>query len=385
MKVAVVHEWLSEWAGSERVLAQILACFPDADLYSLVDSLSPTDRRHIGDRRARTSFIARLPFSGNKPWRYLPLMPLAIEQFDLTGYDLVISSCHAVAKGVITGPDQVHVSYVHSPMRYAWDLQPQYLRGSAGRGLRGMALRSLLHYLRMWDVRTANGVDAFAANSAFVARRIWKVYRRQASVIHPPVEISKFPLREQKEDFYLCASRLMPYKRMDIVVAAFAQMTDRRLIVIGDGPEYKSLKRLAGPNVTLMGYQPGEVLADHLQRARALVFAAQEDFGILPVEAQACGTPVIAFGKGGVREIVRGPGESRPTGLFFERQSPVDIVSAVEQFERQGGLIRASDCRSNAERFSIERFRAQFHRFVTTAIAQTRGGQSSSSNTASIV
>jgi glycosyltransferase involved in cell wall biosynthesis len=260
LKIAVVHEWLSDWAGSERVVAQILTCYPEADLFSLVDSLSDSDRAKIGGRYARTSFIARLPFSRSKPWRYLPLMPLAIEQFDLSDYDLIISSSHAVAKGVITGPDQVHVSYIHSPMRYAWDLQPDYLRGKMGRGMRGLALRPLLHYLRLWDMRTANGVDAYAANSSFVARRIWKTYRREARVIHPPVEVAQFSPLEVKDDFYLCASRLMPYKRVEIVAEAFSEMSKRRLVIIGNGPQLATVKRAAGPNVTILGYQPSATM-----------------------------------------------------------------------------------------------------------------------------
>ncbi len=370
MKVAVIHEWLVDWAGSERVLREILACFPEADLHCLVDSLSPQDRAKIGGRYGRQTFIRHLPFAGSRPWWYLPLLPLAVEQFDLSRYDLVISSSHAVAKGVITGPDQIHLSYVHSPMRYAWDLQQEYLRDAMGKGIRGLALRGLLHYLRMWDVRTSHGVDAFAANSAFVARRIWKVYRREACVIHPPVDISSFSPTQTKDDYYLCASRLMPYKRVDIVTEAFTRMPNRKLVVIGDGPQYKAIKRIAGPNVTFLGYQPSEVLRTYLQNAKAFVFAAQEDFGILLVEAQACGTPVIALNKGGAREIVRGLGEPDPTGLFFYPQSAAALVEAVERFEREGAGISYIHCRSNAERFSIETFRAEFRRFVAANIRQ---------------
>jgi len=370
MRTAIVHEWLADWAGSERVLAEILACFPEADLYSLVDSLSDSDRRHLGGRHARTTFIQRLPLGRTRPWAYFPLLPLAIEQLDLSAYDLIISSSHAVAKGVITGPDQIHLSYVHSPMRYAWDQQQQYLRAVGP--VRRLALRGLLHYLRIWDSRTCNGVDAFAANSAFVARRIWKTYRREACVIHPPVDIGGFQLQQAKEDFYLCASRLMPYKRVDLVAAAFAQMPDRRLLVIGSGPEYNSIRRAAAPNVTVMGYQPDEVLKQHLQSARAFVFAAQEDFGILPVEAQACGTPVIAFGRGGLREIVQGPETPTPTGVFFDSQAAPAIVEAVRRFERLPNGISPERCRQNAERFSPERFRAEFRRFVATSVAESR-------------
>jgi glycosyltransferase involved in cell wall biosynthesis len=372
MKIAVVHEWLVDWAGSERVLAEILACFPEADLFSLVDSLSEETRARLGGKQARTSFIGRLPFARRKPWVYLPLLPIAIEQFDLSGYDLVISSSHAVAKGVITGPDQIHVSYVHSPMRYAWDLQREYLRGPMGRGLRGIALRSVLHYLRLWDVRTAHGVDAFAANSGFVARRIVKVYGRSAEVIYPPVDLSALQPRESKQEFYLCASRLMPYKRVDLVAAAFAQMPNRKLVVIGDGPDYKAVKRAAGSNVTLLGYQSDAVLREHLQNARALIFAAEEDFGILPVEAQACGTAVIAFGGGGVRETIRDLSQPEPTGVFFDTQSIPALIAAVDRFEREGGVITSAACRRNAERFGVERFRREFLQFVQASLAHSR-------------
>jgi glycosyltransferase involved in cell wall biosynthesis len=369
MKIAVVHEWLGDWAGSERVLAEILACFPEADLYCLVDSLSSQDRTRLGGRHGRQTFIRHLPFAGSRPWWYLPLLPLAVEQFDLSKYDLIISSSHAVAKGVITGPDQVHLSYVHSPMRYAWDMQHEYLRGSRGGNISSLPLRALLHYLRMWDVRTSHGVDAFAANSAFVARRIWKTYRREACVIHPPVDIASFSLTESKDEYYLCASRLMPYKRVDIVAEAFTRTPNRKLVIIGNGPEYKAIKRVSGPNVTLLGYQPSQVLRTYLQNAKAFLFAAQEDFGILPVEAQACGTPVIAFDKGGVREIVRGLGEPDPTGVFFSSQSVPALLEAIERFEQQGNAISPAACRLNSERFSADRFRAEFRAFVEANVA----------------
>ena len=298
-------------------------------------------------------------------------MPIAIEQFDLSNYDLIISSSHAVAKGVITGPDQCHVSYVYSPMRYAWDLQREYLSGKAGRGLRGLAMRSLLHYLRIWDVRTAHGVDTYIADSSFVARRIRKAYGRNADVLHPPVDISKFQSTELKDDYYLCASRLMPYKRIPMIVAAFSQMPQRKLIVIGDGPDLDSVKRAAGPNVKVMGYQSDSVLRTHLQNARAFIFAAEEDFGILPVEAQACGTPVIAFGRGGACETVRGLGSPNPTGVFFHSQSVPSLIDAVKEFERDGNVITSENCRQNAERFSIERFRSEFRSLIDKSLADS--------------
>jgi glycosyltransferase involved in cell wall biosynthesis len=295
-------------------------------------------------------------------------MPLAVEQFDLSGYDLILSNNHAVAKGVIVGPDQLHMSYVQSPMRYAWDLQSQYLR-EAGLdwGVKSWLVRWLLHLMRSWDRHSANGVDVFLANSRFIARRIWRVYRRESKVLYPPVDVSGFSLRETKEDFYLTASRMVPYKRMDLIVEAFRDMPDKTLVVIGDGPEMARIRAEAGPNVTIMGYQSFEVLRDHLQRARAFLFAAEEDFGILPVEAQACGTPVIAFGKGGALETIRGQADDRPTGVFFAEQTPASIQAAVSIFEGMQYQITPKQCRENAMRFSTQRFQREYFEFVMAA------------------
>lgn len=367
MKIAVVHEWLVDWAGSERVLEQIISCYPSADLFALVDFLDARNRDKILGKRATTSFLQRAPFARSRLAAYLPLMPFAVEQLDLSGYDIVISSSHAVAKGVVTGPDQLHLSYVHSPMRYAWDQQHQYLRGPSGRGLRGITTRGLLHYLRLWDSRTATGVQAFAANSHYVARRIWKVYRRHSTVIYPPVDTERFSPKQTKSDFFLCASRLMPYKRVDVIVDAFTGMRDKRLIVIGSGPEYRSVRKRAGSNVAFLGHQPDDVLLEHLQNASALVFAAEEDFGILPVEAQACGTPVIAFGRGGTRESVCDENSAAPTGMFFHTQSAPAIQDVVREFERNRHLFSAQACRANAERFCHARFRQEFMKFVTAS------------------
>lgn len=362
-RVAIVHDWLVTYAGAERVLEQMIACFPQADVFSLVDFVE--DRRFLHGKHATTSFIQRLPLARKKYRAYLPLMPLAIEQLDLSAYDLVISSSHAVAKGVLTGPDQVHVSYVHSPIRYAWDLQHQYLEQSnLTRGLRSAMARVVLHYIRTWDTRTSNSVDHFVANSQFIARRIRKVYHRESRVIFPPVDVQSFLVGEQKEDFYLTASRMVPYKKIDLIVEAFSRMPGKRLVVIGDGPEMKAIRAKAGPNVEILGYQPFAVLHDHMRRAKAFVFAAEEDFGIAPVEAQACGTPVIAFGKGGALETVRELGQPRPTGIFFREQSVPSLVAAVRDFEQNAHRFAALDCRANAERFSIATFRERFMGFV---------------------
>lgn len=378
-KTAIVHEWFTTLAGSERVVEQFCGMYPDADLYAMVadaDTVARTD--WLRSRHLTTSFIQRLPRSSTRYRSYLPLMPLAVEQFDLSDYELILSSHHAVAKGVLTGPDQLHISYVHSPMRYAWDLQHQYLRESGlDAGLKGWMARYLLHRLRIWDYRTAASVDHFVANSQFVARRIHKVYRRMAQVVYPPVDVDAFTLREDKEDFYLCASRMVPYKRMDVVVQAFAATPHRRLVVVGDGPEMAKIRSMATPNVELLGYQPLPALRDLMQRASAFVFAAEEDFGIMPVEAQACGTPVIAFGRGGSVETVvtdDGPTDFRPTGLLFETQAPGEIRSAVDRFERRRDRYLPSACRANAERFSRERFVREMRECIDALLLVHRHG-----------
>lgn len=365
-KIALIHDWLVVYTGSERVVEQILRIYPQADLFSLVEFLPEDQRAFLQGKPVQTSFLQKLPFARRHFRQYLPLMPLAIEQFDLSGYDLVISSSHAVAKGVLTGPNQLHLSYIHSPIRYAWDMQPEYLREShLQRGPKSWLARMMLHYLRLWDSRTLDGVEAVASNSKFIARRIWKVYRREAQVIYPPVDVGQFGYCPLKEDYYLAVARMVPYKKIGLIVEAFAGMPDRRLVVIGEGPELAQIRRMATPNITLLGYQPNEVVVQSMQRARAYVFAAQEDFGITPLEAQACGTPVIAYGEGGVAETVRGLDHPEPTGVFFQQQTPASLRAAVEQFEASREKISPLACRANAERFAPERFRAEFSNFVT--------------------
>ena len=365
VNVGIVADWLVTFAGSEKVIAEFINLFPKSELYSVVDFLSPESRHLFKDKKATTSFIQHLPKAKGKYQQYLPLMPLAIEQLDVTHHDIILSSSHAVAKGVLTGPDQLHISYVHSPIRYAWDFQHQYLRESGmNKGLKGKLARWFLHRIRLWDYRTANGVDHFIANSQFIARRIKKVYGRHADVIYPPVDINRFALQEQKEDFYLTASRMVPYKRIDLVVEAFSQMPDKKLVVIGDGSEMAKIKAKAGKNVEILGYQPDEVMQDYMRRAKAFVFAAEEDFGITPVEAQACGTPVIAFGKGGALETIRPYGELNPTGVFFSEQTVAEVMKAVHVFDEVSADIYPQDCRNNALRFSTERFQQEIDTFV---------------------
>ncbi len=368
MKIAIVHDWLLVYGGAERVLEHILLLFPDADLFSLVDFLPQDQRDFIQNKPVKTSFIQNLPLAKEKYRQYLLLMPLAVEQFDLSGYDLVISNSYAVAKGVLTGPDQLHLCICCSPIRYAWDLQHQYLRETGlDQGVKGWIAKWFLHRMRLWDARTANGVDEFIAISKFIARRIWKVYHRKSTVIYPPVDVKNFALCEIKEDFYLTASRMVPYKHIDLIVKAFSQMPDKKLIVIGDGPDFEKIHTHSGDNIVLLGYQTFDVLKNYMQRAKAFVFAAEEDFGITPVEAQSCGTPVIAFGKGGALETIRGLTREQPTGIFFEHQDVNSLKDAVMLFEKSCDFIFPTACRANAIRFSEERFRDEMGSYIDKA------------------
>lgn len=376
MRIAIVHDWLVGYAGGERVLEQIIACYPAADLFCVVDFVAPEQRGFLGGRPVTHSFVQRLPLARRHYRSYLGLMPLAVEQFDLGAYDVVISSSHAVAKGVITGPDQPHISYVHSPMRYAWDQQHQYLRQSrTDRGLKGAYARWLLSRLRQWDVRTANGVDAFIANSHYIARRIRKAYRREAEVIPPPVDTDLFQPGGVRGEAFLIASRQVPYKRIDLIAAAFARMPDLRLVVSGAGPEHERIRQAAGgaPNVGFLAPCPPAEMATRMQAARGFVFAGEEDFGIVMAEAQACGTPVIALDRGGAREIVAGLAAPAPAGVLFREQSVEGVMAGVREFLAIEPRITASACRAAAERFSIERFRRDFTAAVEQAIRATRG------------
>jgi glycosyltransferase involved in cell wall biosynthesis len=361
MKVAIVHEWLDTFAGSERVVEQLLVCWPEADLFVVCDFMPESERGFLSGRRPRTSFIQHLPFARSRFRWYLYLMPLAVEQLDVSGYDLVVSSSHAVAKGVLTGPGQLHVCYVHSPMRYAWDLQHEYLRHSSlERGVTGALVRWMLHRLRAWDQASATRVDVVVANSTYIAARIRKAWGRDSVVIHPPVDVDRFAMRRDKEEFFLVASRMVPYKRVELVAEAFRRMPDRRLVIVGGGPCEAAVRAAAGgaTNIELRGHVGQDELVQLMQGARACLHAAEEDFGIALVEAQACGTPVIAFIRGGARDIVRPPPAASPTGVLFPAQTADAIVAAMEQFDRHEYAITPEACRRNAMRFTRQRFRA---------------------------
>ena len=363
-RVAIVFEWYQRFGGVERVVTEMREAFPGADLFALVHDPVSLMGTPLEGVPVRTSFIQRLPRAREKYRSYLPLMPLAVEQFDLRPYDLVLSSSHTVSKGVLTRADQLHVSYTHTPVRYAWDLYLDYLAGSGlDRGAKGWLTRVLLHYLRLWDASASNRVDSYLVNSTYVAQRVRKIYRRTARVIHPPVDVSRYRHDRPREEFFVTVSRVVHYKRLDLIANAFTRIK-RPLVVIGDGPDLAKLTRLAGPNVKLLGYQPDEVVRDYLERARGFIFAADEDFGIAPVEAQAAGCPIIAYGKGGALETVVGWPDPDATGVFFEVQTPEAIEAAVNVFEAHKTEFKPQVCRRNAERFSRQHFRQEFHTAV---------------------
>lgn len=369
--VAVVHEWLVSHAGSEKVVEQLLQCYPAADLFCLVDFLEGAERNFLAGCSVQPSIIQKLPLARRHFRQYLPLMPLAVERFDLSPYDLVISSHHAVAKGVLTRADQLHVSYVHTPLRYGWDLQHQYLQQSGlDRGLKSWLTHSILHYLRLWDVASAHRVDCFAANSRYIARRIWKTYRRPARVIYPPVDIHRFYAQPQRDEFYLTVSRCVPYKRLDLTVAAFNQL-GLPLVIIGDGPGLAALRSQAATNIEFLGYQSDATVEAYMSRCRAFVFPAEEDFGIAIVEAQAAGAPAIAFGRGGAAETVV-PGK---TGLLFDRQTSACLVEAVQTFEANQFSFDPEQIRRHAEKFSVERFQREFSRFIEEIWSKFQQGE----------
>ena len=366
IKVAVVHDWLVTYAGAERLLEQVLEVFPMADLFSLVDFLPPEKRFFIKNKPVQTSFLQHFPLARTKYRSYLPFMPAAVEGLDVRGYDLVISVSHAVAKGVRTSPGQKHICLCCSPIRYAWDLRSQYLaEAGLDKGVKSVLANLLLDRVRAWDLRVTPRVTDFVAISEYIGRRIKNNYGRDYTVIYPPVYVDKFGLAEKKENFYLTASRMVPYKKIPLIIEAFAGMPDKKLVVIGTGPEWEKAKARAKGNVQLLGYQDDAALRGYMQRARAFVFAAEEDFGIAPLEAQACGTPVIAYGQGAVRETIA----EGVTGLFFPEQTVESIRNAVGDFEARSSVFLPSVIRRNAERFSAERFRMELGSHVGKIIA----------------
>ena len=370
-RIAIVHDWLVNPGGAELVLRDLLRVFPDAHVFTLIDHMAADERRAIGLGQTTTSTLQKVPGIAKYYRNFLPLMPWAARSLDVSGYDIVISNSHAIAKGVTTTDRQLHICYCLSPMRYAWDLREPYLRASGlDRGLKGALARAMLERMRRWDAANTHAVDSFVTLSHFIAERIERAYGRSAAVIYPPVDTDFFSPDGEREEFYLTASRFVQYKRIDLIVDAFRRLPDRELVVVGDGPDAAKIRALAGPNVRIVGRQSRDALRSYLRRARAFVFAAEEDFGIAPVEAQSCGTPVIAFGRGGALETVRAAPHPSPTGVFFEEQSAESITDGVRRFEAVASSLTPQNCRSNAERFDSAIFRTQFAALVANANGQ---------------
>ncbi|HOY94457.1 MAG TPA: glycosyltransferase [Catalimonadaceae bacterium] len=354
LRVAIVHEWFVNHAGSEKVVEQMVKIFPEADLFALVDFLSPEQRKFIAGKSVNTSFIQRLPFARKSFRNYFPLFPLAVESHDLRAYDLIISSSHMVSKGVISNQNQMHICYCHSPCRYAWDLYHQYLEEAGLKsGLKGLIARFFLHKLRVWDIISLNRVTHFIANSSYIGNRIRHVYRRESDVVYPPVDVERFQVQAEKGSYYFAASRLVPYKKMDVIVRAFRRMPDKKLIVVGSGNDEMNLRSEATSNIEFRSEAGSKEFLQLMSGAKAFVFAAEEDFGITMAEALACGTPVIAFGRGGAVEIV----DDGKSGCLFSHQTSESLIDAVIRFEKDGLEWNTSQISASADRFSNRNFR----------------------------
>lgn len=356
MKTAIVHDWLVNYGGAERVVEQMLLLYPDADIYTLV-----YDEKKMGKifpkEKVHTSSLQKIPMAEKLYTKFLSHMPKAFEEFDLTGYDLVIASSSCCAKGVITSPATPFIAYIHSPMRYAWDLYYDYLKNS-GR-LTKFFMKRWMPDIRKWDYISSQRIDTLVANSSYIARRIKKFWNRDAAVVYPPVDTDRLSVSDEAAgDYFVVFSRFVPYKRIDLAISACARL-NKKLIVIGSGSQEKELKLLAAScknaDIKFTGRISDSEVKAYLQKCRALIFCAEEDFGIIPVEAQACGRPIIAFGKGGALETV----VNEKTGVFFEEQSVESLVKAIEKFEKldKENTFNPKKIREHAEKFSAENFR----------------------------
>jgi glycosyltransferase involved in cell wall biosynthesis len=360
MKIALVHDYINQYGGAERVLEAFMDMYPEAPVYTLISDLSkmPERFRHVD---IRNSFIQSIPFSKKFYKHMINLFPLAVEQFDLREYDVILSTSSAFAKGVITNPNQLHISYCHTPMRYVWDLYHQYMNEDIKNPLFKLVLPMLLHRIRIWDQVSSRRVDHFIANSKNVSKRILKYYGRPSQVIYPPVNFEQYHISDQIQDYFLIVSRLLPYKRVDMVIEAFNQLK-KPLVIIGDGYDRKRLESLAGPHITFLGYQSDETIAQYYSQCQAFIMAGEEDFGITPLEAQASGRPVIAYRKGGSLETVI-EGE---TGLFFNEQKPSSLLNTLEKFSVKD--FNSNTIRNHALSFSTPRFKQEINAFIQQKI-----------------
>ncbi|MDG5814077.1 glycosyltransferase [Chitinispirillales bacterium ANBcel5] len=362
MSSALIHEWLVTVAGAESVLRSIYKLYPGT-IYTLFHDKEALKETLFEKIPVETSLLQKIPFAKKHHRLFVPFYPLAVEQHDLRDHKLIISSSYAVAKGVLNSSDQLHICYCHSPMRYAWDLMYEYLEAEGlDRGAKSVIVRMLMHYLRMWDYTSANRVNEYVTNSHYIAHRIKKCYNRRAKVIYPPVNIDNFKVSDRKDNYFITVSRLVSYKRIDLIIKAFNRLK-LPLVIVGDGPSRKKLEKIANGNIEFLGYVPSPQLSDLLSKARAFVFSAEEDFGIVNVEAQASGIPVIAFGRGGALEtVVEGK-----TGLFFRNQTVESLMEKVHEFLATEDSFDPQQIRKNAERFPRSRFETEFKQFVDNA------------------
>lgn len=367
MRVALVHDWFVNAGGAESVVEQILEIYPNADLFAIIDFLPKGQRNLINNKNVNTSFIQKIPFAKKFYRLLLPLMPLAVEQFNLSNYDLVISSSSCVAKGVLTSPNQLHICYCHTPMRYAWSDYFDYIKNyNLYSSLKNLFVKFYLHKIRIWDIISNNRINKFIANSSNVKNRIKKYYNRSSIIIYPPVDTNFYNQKlSSKEDFYITVSRLVKNKKVDLIVDTFLKnYPNKKLIVIGDGPELKILKKKANSNINFLGYQSKISTRDYLSRAKAFIFASHEDFGIVTVEAQSCGTPVIAYGKGGSLETVNNLNHTYPTGIFFYNQTIEDLSFSIQQFEKNINKFFPKNCILKSNNFTQNIFKKEFKKYV---------------------
>lgn len=364
MKKALICDILLQNGGAEKCVESFLNVWPEMDVFALMDYMNIKDRDTVlKGKFAETTFLQNLPFSKKLFRHFFPLYPFAVEQIDLSEYDVILSSSYSVAKGVLTRPDQIHITYMYSPVRYVWDLYFQYLKESGkNKGMMSYPTRYLLHKFRSWDAITANRPDHYIAISNYIAHRIKKIYNKESHVIYPPVDCQNYNIGDSTEEFYFTSSRMVPYKKMDLIVEAFKYMPDKKLLVSGDGPDFEKIKKIAPKNVELLGFLPKNELILQTQKAKAFIFAAEEDFGITPIEAQACGVPVIAFGKGGTLETIKGAFEGKEvldkekTGVFFEKQEISSLIGAIDFFEKNRDVFDKSIIRNQALKFNTQRF-----------------------------
>jgi glycosyltransferase involved in cell wall biosynthesis len=353
--------------GAEQVFKEIFSSFPQADIYALFNNMSSElQKEFLGDKKITVSFLQKFPFARKNHRYFFPFFKYAIESFDLSKYDLIISSSHAVAKGVKITDGQRHLCYCHTPVRYAWDMRTEYLEHVTNKGVRKIA-NWQLDKLKKWDHHSANRVTKFAANSVYVSKRIKNHYLRDAQVVYPPINTEFFipnGITVKDRSQYIVVSRLVPYKRIDLIIRAFNKMPNLHLKIIGEGPEYLSLKEAANDNIEFLGFTGNEQLRKEFQKSKALILAANEDFGITSLEAQACGIPVLALRKGGYLETVK----EGKTGFFFDKQDVESIVEGVRKFEKDRHTLEPESARENALRFSRKRFREEFKSFVESAL-----------------